>query len=166
VTVWSQNRSPRLQWMTYYTQFLNSIGFKATQKVIADATYFTTIGEEKSLHPQTGFADWNMDFPNPVDFYGVLLDGKSILPTDNENFGETNDPQINSAVTQLAATPTAQLNSVASKWQALEQIVAKKAYVAVFGYQTFPEFASDRMNYGGLIFQPEYGWDLSSFQLK
>ena len=44
--------------MTYYTQFLNQIGFKATQKVIADATYFTTIGDLK-LHPQTGFADWN-----------------------------------------------------------------------------------------------------------
>jgi peptide/nickel transport system substrate-binding protein len=166
VTVWSQNRSPRLQWMTYYTQFLNSIGFKATQKVIADATYFTTIGEEKSLHPQTGFADWNMDFPNPVDFYGVLLDGKSILPTDNENFGETNDPYVNNQVTKLAGVPTAQLTSVASKWQALEEYVAKKAYVAVFGYQTFPEFASNRMNYSSLIFQPEYGWDLTSFQFK
>jgi hypothetical protein len=71
--------------------------------VIADATYFTTIGEEKSLHPQTGFADWNQDFPNPVDFYGVLLDGNSILPTDNENFGETNDPYINAEVRSSGA---------------------------------------------------------------
>ena len=92
VTVWSQNRVPRLQWMTYYTQFLNSIGFKATQKVIADATYFTTIGESKTLHPQTGFADWNQDFPNPIDFYGPLLEGTSILATDNENQGQVNDP--------------------------------------------------------------------------
>ncbi len=84
VTVWSQGRTPRQQWMTYYTQFLNQIGFKATQKVIADATYFTTIGDLK-LHPQTGFADWNQDFPNPVDFY-LLLSGKAILPTNNENF--------------------------------------------------------------------------------
>jgi len=66
VTVWSQGRSPRQQWMTYYTQFLNQIGFKATQKVIADATYFTTIGNTK-LKPQTGFTDWNQDFPNPVE---------------------------------------------------------------------------------------------------
>ena len=81
--------------MTYYTQDLNQIGFKATQKLLADSTYFTTIGEPKKLHPQTGFADWNQDFPNPIDFYGVLLDGKSIQPTNNENFGETNDPYIN-----------------------------------------------------------------------
>jgi peptide/nickel transport system substrate-binding protein len=152
--------------MTYYTSYLNSIGFKATQKVIADATYFTTIGESKSLHPQTGFADWNQDFPNPVDFYGVLLDGKAILPTNNENFGQTNDPYINAQVDKLGATPSTQLSSVATQWQALDQYVAKKAYVAVFGYQKFPEFASSRINYSGLVFQPIYGWDFTSFALK
>jgi len=166
VTVWSETRAPRQQWMTYYTQFLNSIGFKATQKVIADATYFTTIGESKTLHPQTGFADWNQDFPNPVDFYGVLLDGQAILPTNNENFGQTNDPYLNAQVTKLGATPSTQLGSVAKQWQALDEYVAKKAYVAVFGYQKFPFFTSTRMNYAGLIFQPIYGWDLTSFQLK
>jgi peptide/nickel transport system substrate-binding protein len=165
VTVWSEERSPRLQWMTYYTSFLNQIGLKATLKTVSDTTYFTTIGD-LALHPQTGFADWNMDFPNPVDFYGVLLDGNSILKTDNENFGETNDPYINKQVTALEGTPTAQLSTVASKWQALDEYVAKKAYVAVFGYQTFPEFTSDRMNYGALVFQPEYGWDWTSFSLK
>jgi peptide/nickel transport system substrate-binding protein len=166
VTVWSETRSPRQQWMTYYTSFLNSIGFKATQKVIADATYFTTIGESKTIHPQTGFADWNQDFPNPVDFYGVLLDGKAILPTNNENFGDTNDPYVNAQVAKLGATPTTQLSKVTSQWQALDEYVAKKAYVAVFGYQKFPEFTSDRMNYGSLVFQPIYGWDFTSFQAK
>jgi peptide/nickel transport system substrate-binding protein len=166
VTVWSETRAPREQWMTYYTQFLNSIGFKATQKVIADATYFTTIGESKTLHPQTGFADWNQDFPNPVDFYGVLLDGNAILPSNNENFGQTNDPYVNAQVTKLGATPTTELSKVTAQWQALDQYVAKKAYVAVFGYQKFPEFASDRINYAALVFHPIYGWDLSSFELK
>jgi peptide/nickel transport system substrate-binding protein len=166
VTVWSEARDPRQQWMTYYTSFLNSIGFKATQKVIADATYFTTIGESKTLHPQTGFADWNQDFPNPVDFYGVLLDGNSILPTDNENFGQTNDPHINAVVSQLGTTPTTQLGSVVSQWQALDEYTAKKAYVAVFGYQKFPFFTSDRIIYSKLILQPIWGWDFTSFDLK
>jgi peptide/nickel transport system substrate-binding protein len=166
VTVWSQGRSPRQQWMTYYTQFLNSIGFKATQKVIADASYFLTVGESKTLHPQTGFADWNQDFPNPVDFYGVLLDGNAILPTDNENFGQTNDPHINAEVTKLGATPTTQLGSVVKQWQALDAYTAKKAYVAVFGYQKFPFFASDRIIYSKLVFQSIYGWDFSSLDLK
>ena len=81
--------------MTYYTQFLNQIGFKATQKVIADANYFPTIGNLK-LNPQTGFADWNQDFPNPIDFY-LLLSSKAIQPTNNQNFGQVDDPKIDCA---------------------------------------------------------------------
>ena len=165
VTVWSEGRPPRQQWMTYYTQFLNQIGFKATQKVIADATYFTTIGNTK-LNPQTGFADWNQDFPNPVDFY-LLVDGKAILPTNNENFGQINDPHINSQVSKLGHDPDhpAQHGGAASGRRS-RQYVAKKAYVAVFGYQTFPEFASDRINYTAALMNPIYGWDWTSFQLK
>lgn len=166
ITVWSETRQPRQAWMTYYTQFLKSIGFtNVTQKVIADATYFTTIGEEKKLHPQTGFADWNQDFPNPIDFY-LLLQGSAILPTNNENFGETNDPHINSEVAKLGPTPTPQLSSVASQWQALDEYLAKKAYMAVFGYQTFPFFYSNRINGSALVRSPLYGWDWTSFQLK
>ncbi len=154
VTVWSEERAPRQQWMTYYTQFLNQIGFKATQKVIADAKYFTTIGESK-LHPQTGFADWNQDFPNPVDFYGVLLNGRRSCRRNNENFGEDQRPVHQQRGREARPTPTTELSTVAAQWQALDEYVAKKAYVAVFGYQTFPVFTSDRINYSDLVFQPD-----------
>jgi peptide/nickel transport system substrate-binding protein len=164
VTVWSETRTPRQQWMTYYTQLLNQIGFKATQKVIADATYFTTIGNLK-LNPQTGFADWNQDFPNPIDFY-LLLQKSAILPTNNQNFGQVQDPKIDSVSTKLGAVASSALSTIASQWQALDTYVAQKAYVAVFGYQTFPKFTSSRINYGALVFHPVYGWDYSSFQLQ
>src|SRR6202021_73764 len=64
--------------------------------------------------------------------------GKSITPTDNENFGQTNDPYVNKQIAALGTTPTTQLSKVASKWNALEHYVAQHAYAAVFGYQTFP----------------------------
>lgn len=163
VTVWSQQRAPRQQWMTYYTSFLNQIGFKAKQKLIADASYFPTVGNLKG-HPQTGFADWNQDFPNPIDFY-LLVQGSSILPTNNENFGEVDDPQINQQSAKLGAVPTDKLNTIASQWQSLDEYLAKKAYIGVFGYQTFPALVSDRMS-TNYVFHPLYGWDWSSFSLK
>jgi peptide/nickel transport system substrate-binding protein len=166
VTVWSETRSPRQQWMTYYTSFLNQIGLKATIKVIADANYFTTIGSSKSVNPQTGFADWNADFPNPIDFY-LLVDGNAIQATDNENFGQTNDPKINAAIKKLGPVPSSQLTgNVLKQWQSTDEYTAKKAYLGVFGYQTFPFFMSDRMNYAAAIHHPIYGWDFTSFQLK
>jgi peptide/nickel transport system substrate-binding protein len=163
VTVWSETRQPRQKWMTYYTQFLNQIGFKATQKVIADATYFTTIGNLK-LNPQTGFADWNQDFPNPIDFY-LLLQGTAIQPSNNENFGQVKDPHIDSESTKLGAVPSSKLNTIGSQWQALDEYVAKKAYIGMFGYQTFPAFTSNRID-PNYVFHTVYGWDWSSFKLK
>jgi peptide/nickel transport system substrate-binding protein len=163
VTVWSETRSPRQQWMTYYTSFLNQIGFKATQKVIADANYFSTIGNLK-LNPQTGFADWNQDFPNPIDFY-LLLQGSAILPTNNENFGQVNDPHINSESDRLGKVPSTQLNSIATDWQNLDEYTAKQAYAGVFGYETFPAFTSNRISQS-YVFHTVYGWDWSSFSLK
>jgi peptide/nickel transport system substrate-binding protein len=164
ITVWSETRTPRQQWMTYYTQFLNQIGFKATQKVIADTTYFPTIGNLK-LNPQTGFADWNQDFPNPIDFY-LLLQGSAIQQTNNQNFGQVNDPHINSTSAKLGQTPGSKLSSIAGQWQALDSYVAQKAYVGVFGYQTFPAFTSNRIDLSTAIFHGLYGWDWSSLKLK
>src|SRR5205823_12493201 len=163
ITVWGEERSPRRQFVDYYTNFLNQIGFHATEKIIADATYFTTIGNLK-LNPQTGFADWNQDFPNPIDFY-LLVQGSAIQPSNNENFGQVKDPKIDSESTKLGAVPTAKLNTIASQWQALDEHVAKTAYIGMFGYQTFPALTSTRIDQS-YVFHPLYGWDYSSFKLQ
>jgi peptide/nickel transport system substrate-binding protein len=168
VTVWGEMRSPRRQFVDYYTSFLNQIGFKATEKIIADATYFPTIGNLK-LNAQTGFADWNEDFPNPIDFYGILLAGDAILPTNNQNFSQVNDPLINSKVNMLGSlykVPTSSLNSVASQWQALDEYTAKKAYMGVFGYASFPKFTSNRIDFSAAVLHEVFGWDWLTFKLK
>jgi peptide/nickel transport system substrate-binding protein len=168
VTVWGEMRSPRRQFVDYYTSFLNQLGFKATEKIIADATYFPTIGNLK-LNPQTGFADWNEDFPNPIDFYGILLAGDAILPTNNQNFSQVNDPVINAKVNMLGSlykVPTSSLSSVASQWQALDEYTSKKAYVAVFGYASFPKLTSNRLDYSAAVLHGVFGWDWLTFKLK
>jgi peptide/nickel transport system substrate-binding protein len=164
VTVWGETRSPRKEYVDYYTSVLNSIGFKATEKILADAQFFPTIGNLK-LNPQTGFADWNQDFPNPSDFY-LLLDGTSVQQINNQNFGQVNDPHIQSELAVLNKVPSTQLQSVASRWAALDQYVAKQAYVDVYGAQTHPKFLSNRIDFASAIFHPVYGNDWSSWQLK
>jgi peptide/nickel transport system substrate-binding protein len=166
VTVWSETKQPVLDWMTYYAHFLNSIGFKATLKAIDSTIYWGTIGEEKAVHPQTGFGAWVEDFPNPADFYGVLLDGHSITPSNNENNSEVDDPRINAAVARLSRVPTTELPTVSRQWQALDRYAARKAYLAVLGYTRYPELASERIDYRAAIFDPIYGWDLSSLEFR
>lgn len=165
VTVWGENASPRKEYIDYYTQLLNSLGFKATEKLTARAVYFTTIGNLKTPNLQTGFADWQQDFPNPADFY-LLLDGRSIQPVNNQNFSQVDDPHIQSELTALDKVPTSQLNSVASRWQALDSYVAQKAYVAVYGYNLSPQFFSTKLDFGAAIFHPLYFNDYTSWKLK
>ena len=55
---------------------------------------------------------------------------------------------------------------VVQQWQSIEEYVAKKAYLGVFGYQKFPFFMSERMNFAAAVKQPMYGWDFTSFELK
>jgi peptide/nickel transport system substrate-binding protein len=165
VTVWAENRQPRLEWAENYAATLNAIGFKATLKTIADADYFSTIETLKN-HPQTGFADWQQDFPNPTDFYQNLVDGNAIVPVGNSNYEEVNDPHIQSVLKSLYPVPASQIATVASQWQALDTYVSQKAYVVPYGYLSSPEFLSNKINFGAVVFSPLEGNDFSSLQFK
>jgi len=164
VTVWGEQRAPRTQYVEYYADLLNRIGYHATPKLISDTTYFPTIGNAKT-NPQTGFADWIADFPNPVDFY-LLLTTDSIQPVNNENFGNVSDPFIDQQVKKLEPTPTQNLSSVASQWQALDEYTAKKAYVTVYGSEQVPKFMSNRIDFASAVMQPTFLNDWSTWQLK
>jgi len=162
--VWGEQRSPRREYVDYYTDLLNKIGFRATEKIIADTVYFPTIGNAKT-DPQTGFADWIQDFPNPSDFY-LLMDGRAIQPTNNENFSKVNDPQIQRELIRLNPVPATRLDSVASDWRTLDEYTARQAYVVVYGSESMPKFFSNRLNFGAAVFNPTYLNDWTSFQLK
>ena len=164
VTVWGETRAPRKQYVEYYTSVLNQIGFKATPKIISDSVYFPTIGNAKTA-AQTGFADWLQDFPNPSDFY-LLMDAKSIQPVNNENFSNVNDPHIQAELAKLDKVPATKLDSVSGEWRALDEYVAKKGYVAVYGSEELPKFLSTRIDFGSAVFHPLYLNDWSTWQLK
>ena len=164
VTVWGETRSPRKEFINYYTDVLNKLGFKAKSKIIADAQYFPTIGNLK-LQPQTGFADWFQDFPNPSDFY-LLMDKNTIQSTNNQNFSQVSDPHIQSELAALNPVPAEKLDTAGDRWAKLDTYLAQKAYIVAYGQQLNPKFFSNRLNFGAAIFHPLYGNDWSSLELK
>jgi peptide/nickel transport system substrate-binding protein len=158
VTVYGEERSPRRQYLDYITSVLNSIGFKATEKVVNSGVYFTTIGAP-TLHPQFGFGDWNQDFPNPWDFMQLFAGnaGSSL------NYGYVNDPHYNqqlSSLSQKAPEPNA------SSWQSLDQYSVTKGYYAVFGHEAKPKFYSNRLDYQAGTLSVEWLTDVTSLALK
>jgi peptide/nickel transport system substrate-binding protein len=164
VTVWGGSRAPHKEFVDYYASMLNAIGFKATEKIVADAQYYATVGNLSSK-AQTGWLSYSQDFPNPLDFY-QLLDAKSILPSENHNLSQVDDPHIQSELAALGPIPSSQLSTVVPRWQALDEYTAKQAYLAVFGYDEAPKFFSNRINFSTAVFHPVYGNDWSSLELK
>ncbi len=158
VTVYGEERTPRRQWLDYYTSVLNSLGFKATEKVVNSSVYFTTIGAP-SLKPQTGFGDWVQDFPNPWDFMQLFAGnaGSSL------NYGYVNDAHYNTTLNTLFQQ---QPDQVASQWTALDQYAVTKGYYAAYGHEEFPKFYSDRLNFTAGVMSTEYQTDLTSLELK
>ena len=158
VTVYGEERSPRRQWLDYYTSVLNSLGFKATEKVVNSSVYFTTIGAP-SLKPQTGFGDWVQDFPNPWDFMQLFAGnaGSSL------NYGYVNDTHYNTTLNTLFQS---QPEAVVSQWTALDQYAVNQAYYAAYGHEEFPKFYSNRLNFNTGVMSTEYQTDLTSLELK
>ncbi len=60
--------------------------------------------------------------------------------------------------------PTTKINSVAGQWNKLEKYVAKNAYAAVFGYQSFPFFTSKNISVS--YTNDIYGWDLLGIKVS
>lgn len=163
VTVWGNNDDPTPKVTQYYADVLNQIGLKATPKLLDGGVYFQTIGNEKTK-AQTGFANWFQDFPNPGNFM-FLVDGATIQPTNNQNFGNVDDPQINAGIAKL--NKESDPNSVADQWAALDQRLVDEAFVAPYGYRKLTTFMSDRMNFQDCaLVHPLYINDYSSWCLK
>jgi len=164
VTVWSETRSPRQEFCAYFNDLLNKLGFRSSLKVIQDTVYFQTVGN-RSVEPQAGFADWSQDFPNPSDFY-LLLSKAALQKTNNWNFGNVVDNQIESQLALLNPIPATELESAQSGWEKLDTYVAQQDYVDVYGYQVAPKFMSDRVDFDKARFSPVYYIEFSTVEFK
>ena len=163
VTVYANNDTNRPQIGEYYTALLNDIGLDADLRVVDGAVYFDVIGNAKTK-AQTGLANWFADFPHPGTFV-QQIDGTTIAPTSNANFGYVDDPVINKEIAALLPEPDAE--AVADRWAALDRRAVEESYIAPYGSEELTTFMSDRMDFENCsIVHPLYGNDYSSFCLK
>jgi peptide/nickel transport system substrate-binding protein len=168
VTVWGENVSPRRQFTDYVTQVLNSIGLKAQEKVLAGSVYFTTL-ENTKTQAQIGFSDWGAFYPDPSQMYLPFETAtlKASPSSNGFNFGYVSDPQIDRTVSDLAGESTAESAAAGSRWAGLDRYAVQQGYYAVIGYDEFPKFFSDRLDFAAGVFSPAFGIDdYSSLALR
>lgn len=78
---------------------LARVGIKITPATNDVSTYYSTFAGSPANVKNQGLgiilANWGADFPTGYGFYNSIVNGKSILPTGNSNYGSINDPTIN-----------------------------------------------------------------------
>jgi peptide/nickel transport system substrate-binding protein len=164
LTVYGNNDDPTDKVTEAYADMLNKMGFKATPKIVDGGVYFQTIGSAETK-AQTGFLNWFQDFPHPKNFF-FLVDGKSIQPTNSQNPGNVDDPEITKGIAELNLEPEI-TDEVAGQWEELNKELVDKGYIVPYGHRKLSTFFSERMDFENCsLFHPVYFNDYSSWCLK
>jgi peptide/nickel transport system substrate-binding protein len=92
-----------------------------------------------------GAARWCPDVPGngARSFIGVLLDGRTITPTSNNNYGSYNNPRVNALIDQAYAARDDQARSVL--WGQIDRLVMEDAAWAPLVYDREAFFWSSRV---------------------
>jgi peptide/nickel transport system substrate-binding protein len=92
-----------------------------------------------------GAARWCPDVPGngSRSFIGVLLDGRTIAPTSNNNFGAYNNPRINALIDQAYGTADAEART--ALWGRIDRLLMEDAAWAPLVYDREAFFWSSRV---------------------
>jgi peptide/nickel transport system substrate-binding protein len=164
ITVWTDNENPNDEAGAYYQDVLNKLGFNAKLKTINADNYFTIIGNSTTPDLDTGWTDWYPDYPHPNDFFQQLLSGESIAPTNNQNTAYIDVPKLNAKISRLSEEQLGPKQE--AEYAALDRAYMELAPWVPYGTNTVSTFVSSAIDLDKVIFNPTFGHDLTSFQLK
>jgi peptide/nickel transport system substrate-binding protein len=100
VDVYGPNEDPSKASTEYLASQLSKIGYKPKLHLLSHQVYFTTIGNQ-ATKAQAGFTDWYQDYPHPIDWFDVLLNGNRITKTHNNNPGNVDVKSVNAEIEAL-----------------------------------------------------------------
>jgi peptide/nickel transport system substrate-binding protein len=160
ITVWNHDRGNDPKATAYLTDVLNSIGWKAKEKIVNSAVYWTTIGNQKTK-AQIGFADWFQDYPHPLDWFDVLLNGTRITPTHNNNYSNFDDKAVNAKIAALKKQ-TKLTSSVNDQWAALDKQAMQQGAWAPFINRQFVDTFNSDIDLGCYVNHVLYQFDFAT----
>ena len=107
-------------------QQLNELGFKTTLRLVTRDTMFTKFcnvpDSEVSVCPSVG---WLQDFSDPQTMLDPTFNGENIIPSQNSNWPEIDNPEINKAIddAKLVTDPAER----AQAWADVNKMITEQA---------------------------------------
>jgi peptide/nickel transport system substrate-binding protein len=149
-------------------QLLNSdmtqLGFKThvslVDQSVVYAKYCGVPKQEVDVCPTVG---WLRDFADPLTVLYVPFYGPSITPTNNSNFGQVNNPEINAAIQKaaLVSDPTARAQAFAN----VDKLLVDQAVAIPEDFDNQPNVESKDVAGVDSLWN-EGTWDLAFTSLK
>ena len=161
VTVYGNQEDPSRPLANYLADVMNQIGLDARPRILDGAVYFTTIGNQET-RAQAGFANWFQDYPHPGNFM-FLVDGDSIQRTNNQNYGNVEDPEIDRALDRL---DTQDISEAAPGYAQVDRRIVEQAHEVPYGHRQIPIITSERIAFDQVQYHPVFSVDFSSFALR
>jgi peptide/nickel transport system substrate-binding protein len=156
--------SPSAQEAEIVNQTLKNLGFKTklslVEKEIMYSKYCGTPSEEIDVCPNVG---WAADFGDPQAVLDVPFNGANILPTNNNNYGQVNDPTINRHM--AAAELIVGTQARAAAWAAIDRELVAQAAAIPFAWDKQPNIEAHDVAGIGDVWNLG-AWDYSFTSLK
>ena len=143
----ARNAGKELKTAEALQQALQQVGITARLDLSDASLYFRSVIGAPSNVKAKGyglmFAGWGADFPTPSGFLAVLVDGRQILPSGNNNYSELNNSEINSLIDKAKAETDPTKN--AEIWAQINKIVMDEAALLPFVYDKALNYRNPRL---------------------
>jgi peptide/nickel transport system substrate-binding protein len=145
VTVWGITGGGTVQRLSeYLADALNEIGFRTKLRLLQGSVYWPTIGNQRTK-AQTGMANWFQDYPHPLNWFDVLLNGNRITEEHNNNFSNADVAEVNNAIEELKREPEL-TDEVNDRWKEVDRLVLENALWAPVVNSKRTDFFSESMD--------------------
>jgi peptide/nickel transport system substrate-binding protein len=158
VDVYGENDEPSKGSTEYLAGQLAKIGFKPKLHLLSPGVYFQTIGNQ-ATKAQAMYTDWFQDYPHPIDWFDVLLNGNRITQVHNNNVGNVNVPSVNKEIDALKkiTTLTPEVNN---RWAKVDSdLMVKYATTVPYLNRSQTDFFSSRVDMSCYLFSVVLYWD-------
>ena len=141
---------------------LKQLGCTVTTKPFQGYAMFNAAGV-KGAPFDAAIAAWYQDYADGYDFFHILLDGRTIAPSNNNNLAYFNQPSVN---TKIDAANEETGNARAESWGKLDNYtMSNYAPWASMDNRNVRDYIAP--NAAGYVFVPAYGsQDLATLYLK
>ena len=143
---------------------LTALGFKVNLSLVDESVVYSKYcgvpAAEIDVCPSVG---WGRDFADPQTILYDPFYGPAIVPTNNSNFGQVNDPAINAAMAR--ATRVVGVGARAAAWGKVDRMLVEQAVAIPWIFDSQPHIES--ANVRGINALWNNGmWDYSYTSLK